>query len=256
MKFYAILMSFVMAVTYLPGKYKDYYQSTADDDLILVLDRKRTEVKPHEFEGECKAAYINLGGTFNPYYGIQASTPIPNDIYYLYTSIEKIGDYAFYNASATLANIEPTVTEIGEYAVGYHDHLDANGNPDYPVQVKGFTVSGELGTYAEKYAKDNNFIFSDITIVTHTGEQKRVKYVPGDYDEDGEVTVSDAQIALKNYVETFAGNTDGMPVNVRTDVSGDDILDVVDAQLILKYYTQNSVAGADVSWREIRNNLV
>ena len=59
-----------------------------------------------------------------------------------------------------------------------------------------------------------------------------------------------------NYVETFAGNTDGMPVNVRTDVSGDDILDVVDAQLILKYYTQNSVAGADVSWREIRNNLV
>lgn len=256
MKFYAILMSFVMAVTYLPGKYKDYYQSTANDTLTLVLDRNRTEVKPHEFEGESKASSINLGGTHNPYYMIQASTPIPNDIYYLYTSIEKIGDYAFYNTSATAAAIEPTVTEIGEYAVGYHDHLDSNGNPDYSIQVKGFTVFGELGTYAEKYAKDNNFIFCDITAWTHKGTMERVRYTPGDYDEDGEVTVSDAQIALKNYVETFAGNTDGMPVNVRTDVSGDDILDVVDAQLILKYYTQNSVAGADVSWYEIRNNLV
>lgn len=255
MKLYAILMSFVMAITYLPGKYKDHYQSTADDTLILVLDRSRTEVKPHEFEGENKAFSISLGGTYNPYYMMEGYTPIPKDIYYLYTSIEKIGDYAFYNTSATLAGIEPTVTEIGEYAVGYHDHLDANGNPDYPVQVKGFTISGELGTYAEKYAKDNNFIFSDITVVTHTGIQKRVKYVPGDYDEDGSVTISDAQVALKNYVETFAGNTDGMPVNVRTDVNGDDILDVVDAQLILKYYTKNSVSGADVSWYEIRNNL-
>lgn len=255
MKLYAILMSFVMAITYLPGKYKDHYQSTADDTLILVLDRNRTEVEPHEFEREYKASSIDLGGTFNPYYGIQASTPIPNDIYYLYTSIEKIGDYAFYNAAAKIATIEPTVTEIGEYAVGYHDHLDASGNPDYPVQVKGFTVSGELGTYAEKYAKDNNFIFCDITAWTHKGTQERVRYVPGDYDEDGSVTISDAQVALKNYVETFAGNTDGMQVNVRTDVNGDDILNVVDAQLILEYYTKNSVSGADVSWYEIRNNL-
>ena len=75
----------------------------------------------------------------------------------------------------------------------------------------------------------------------------------GDVNDDGEVSVDDAQLALKAYTKRIAGLDMGLTERQikAANVNGDDELSVDDAQNILKYYTQKTVAGKDITWEDI-----
>ncbi len=78
-------------------------------------------------------------------------------------------------------------------------------------------------------------------------------YLPGDINEDGAVSVEDAQLTLKAYTQRVAGLDTELTARQHkaADVNGDSTLSVDDAQNILKYYTQKTVAGKDITWEEI-----
>lgn len=74
----------------------------------------------------------------------------------------------------------------------------------------------------------------------------------GDVNEDEEVTVDDAQIALQAYTNLLAGKDSGLnPAQEKAaDVNIDGAVTVEDAQAILQYYT-NVLAKKDPTWEEI-----
>ena len=67
--------------------------------------------------------------------------------------------------------------------------------------------------------------------------------------------MDDAQAALIAYTEQFAGNDSGLnAVQMKAaDVNGDGALTVEDAQYILIYYTENTVAGKSLTWDDLLN---
>lgn len=69
-------------------------------------------------------------------------------------------------------------------------------------------------------------------------------------NNDGEISVEDAQAALNAYVAAMAGNDSGLTAEQAqaADVNGDNSVSVEDAQLILLYYVQNTVAGSPTTW--------
>lgn len=94
----------------------------------------------------------------------------------------------------------------------------------------------------------------------------------GDYDGDGAISVGDAQGVLSYYVETLVGGTkagdakdakdtkdtkdakdaENAAGDLKTgDVDGDQSVTVDDAQYILLYYTENTLAGVPTTWNEI-----
>ena len=70
---------------------------------------------------------------------------------------------------------------------------------------------------------------------------------------DGEISVDDAQLALKAYTRRIAGLEMGLTERQiqAANVNGDAELSVDDAQFILKYYTEKVVAGNDITWDDI-----
>ena len=75
------------------------------------------------------------------------SVTIPN-------SVTSIGGGAFLGCrSLKSVTIPKSVTEIGEHALGYHIE-----NKKFK-KIDGFTIYGEKGTAAEKYAENNDIIF-------------------------------------------------------------------------------------------------
>ncbi len=78
-------------------------------------------------------------------------------------------------------------------------------------------------------------------------------YLRGDPLQDGVVSVEDAQFALNAYADLVAGkyNTVYPEEAERADVNGDGALTAADAQLILLYYTANSVAQQPTSWHDL-----
>ena len=82
---------------------------------------------------------------------------------------------------------------------------------------------------------------------------EKPEFLTGDLDEDWDITVQDAQLALKAYTRQVADLPHGLTEKQfrAADVSGDGELSVNDAQFILKYYTSNSVAKKDTPWSEI-----
>lgn len=76
----------------------------------------------------------------------------------------------------------------------------------------------------------------------------------GDYNDDGEITVDDAQNVLVAYVEWLSyGGIIGMSEaqTKACDVDEDNLITAADAQYILIYYTANTVAGQKLTWQEI-----
>ena len=224
----------------------------ADGSDLINLSRDTTEIPDRAYAGKTTLKYVTISSSQNPYYYyyISGIAYVPETDYWLHSKIERIGDYALYNTGLLSFEIDINVKEIGEFAVGWRD---GGTNPE---QVKGFKIYGERGTLAETYAKENNFIFVDCYDVHNTPYSKEYHtYVPGDYNSDSVVSIEDAQICLKNYVNILAGFDTPYDVSVATDVNDDGILDVKDAQLILKYYIANSVADQYTSWFAIRNKL-
>ena len=79
--------------------------------------------------------------------------------------------------------------------------------------------------------------------------------LPGDLNDDGAVSVDDAQMTLKAYTERIAGNDMKLTADqiLAADVDESGELSVEDAQFILKYYTAKTVAQKDITWDDILN---
>ncbi|MEE3404295.1 MAG: hypothetical protein VZR73_09445 [Acutalibacteraceae bacterium] len=75
----------------------------------------------------------------------------------------------------------------------------------------------------------------------------------GDVDGNDEVSVEDAQLALKSYTKRIAGVDMGLTEEQikAADVNEDGELSVDDAQNILIYYVNNTVAGNVLTWEQL-----
>ena len=75
--------------------------------------------------------------------------------------LESIDMRAFFNCRNLFSvTIPESVTNIRAEALGWNTELYGNGFEPF-VRTEGFTIIGKSGTAAEKYAKDNGFIFHD-----------------------------------------------------------------------------------------------
>ena len=90
-------------------------------------------------------------------------------------------------------------------------------------------------------------------VQTTTAAPAEPEVLTGDVNDDGDVSVDDAQLALKAYTKRIAGLDMGLTARQikAANVNGDAELSVDDAQLILKYYTQKKVAGKDITWDDL-----
>lgn len=75
----------------------------------------------------------------------------------------------------------------------------------------------------------------------------------GDYDGNSVIDSVDAQNTLIYYTEVLAGNDPliGYEQRQSADVNRDGILDAVDAQAILQYYTVNVLSEGNMTWQHI-----
>ncbi|MBQ9905221.1 MAG: leucine-rich repeat protein [Oscillospiraceae bacterium] len=158
-------------------------------------------------------------------------------------SVKQIGNWAFelMGELKTLTILNPAcVIPDDEYTV-------CSGIKDNRGYFTG-TIRGYAGSTAEAYAKKYGYTFAAIP----EGEA-----VTGDLDGSGDVSISDAQLALQAYTAAFSGLDTGLTeAQLKSaDVNGDGTLTVEDAQLILLYYTENSVAMNQVTWAELIESL-
>ena len=100
--------------------------------------------------------------------------------------------------------------------------------------------------------------FSDAAFETqngiiHIGEKPADEPLRGDVDSSGSGDVTDAQLALSAYAELMASNPSGLSETAfrAADVDRDGELSASDAQYILQYYAQNTVAMTPTEWEEI-----
>lgn len=82
-------------------------------------------------------------------------------------------------------------------------------------------------------------------------------YLTGDVDENGEVSVEDAQLALLEYVNAMTGLESSLTERQKRagDVDGDHEVTVEDAQTILLYYVSNVLSGESVTWDELLGKI-
>ena len=75
----------------------------------------------------------------------------------------------------------------------------------------------------------------------------------GNLNDDGEVSVEDAQIALNAYARVLAKADLGLTeLQFRAaDINGDETISVDDAQLILIYYVKNTLANVPTTWDDL-----
>ena len=85
-------------------------------------------------------------------------------------------------------------------------------------------IVANIGSYAEKYAKDNNITFEESPQLI------------GDVNNDGEINVRDS-VYIMRYTVLQSGYEipENTPIFKRADVNGDGKVNVTDATLIQKY---------------------
>ncbi len=91
------------------------------------------------------------------------------------------------------------------------------------------------------------------TVTTTTTTEQPTTFLLGDVDNDGVVSIQDAQLTLMTYVETMAGQESSLSdAQLKAaDVNNDGKVSVEDAQWILLYYTLNNVALRPTTWDEL-----
>ena len=91
------------------------------------------------------------------------------------------------------------------------------------------------------------------TTVTSETTPTEPAYTRGDVNEDGEINVADAQLALNAYVKAMAGKESNLTEQqtLAADVNEDQEISVNDAQTILLYYVRNTLSGSTVTWDEL-----
>ena len=116
-----------------------------------------------------------------------------------------------------------------------------NGTSYFDGIIYG-TEGSTAQAYAEKYGYQFALIGSD-----------KAEILLGDVNNDGEISVEDAQLTLIEYVSTMSG-LDGSfteKQKLAGNVNGDQQISVEDAQIILIYYVKNTLAGENFSWEQI-----
>jgi hypothetical protein len=132
-------------------------------------------------------------------------------------SVTSIGDSAFENCtSLTSVTIPDSVDNIKQSAFGYI-YVSFNFED---VKIDNFTIHGYSGTAAETYATENGFEFVSL------GDKPQV--IPGDVNEDGEVTVADV-VALANFLldESSEINAEAADVYKDGKIDAKDLMYIV-----------------------------
>ena len=102
-------------------------------------------------------------------------------------SVTSIGSGAFLDCtSLTSVTIPNSVTKIGDNAFGYYyDSIEDSIENKYKT-IDGFTIYGNKGSAAEKYAKDNRFKFllmastNELLLISVTKMPTKTEYYVGD----------------------------------------------------------------------------
>lgn len=166
------------------------------------------------------------------------------------------GDYSLFGCTniASLV-LSKDITYIGKYAIGYTGKVsidratqevsitDISQDPSVILRV-------HAGTVSEDYAKENLFNHQ------YCGDSAGTWYVVGDFNADGVVSINDCQEMLKSYVDRLSGKAQPTDIyTVRNDLNNDDCTDVIDAQMILRYYTESKTAGKTYTWFDLRKDM-
>lgn len=128
-----------------------FYRSYYVDTFFLPADLTTIETYAFEFCGKLKSIslpknteYIGPGA----FYGCTSLNKVT-----INEGLKNIARIAFVNTALTSVKIPKSVTYIGDHALGY-----TYQNKTY-TKVDGFTIYGDRGTEAERYANANGFRF-------------------------------------------------------------------------------------------------
>lgn len=79
------------------------------------------------------------------------------------------------------------------------------------------------------------------------------EYLLGDVNDDGEISVEDAQLTLIEYVNSISGLESDFNEKQKLagDVNCDNEISVEDAQTILLYYVSNTLSGESITWDDL-----
>ena len=179
---------------------------------------------------------------------------LPQDIAGI--SVTEIGENAFAGMTGVqFVTVPMSIEEIGSGAFTQCPDLKEIRiyNPDAEISSKGTVFSNDdNGNFSGVLC---GYVPSDLKGYTAFREMifLELEQVRGDAMLDGAIDVVDAQLALRYYTETVSGKTPDMNrIQKKTaDVNGNQKIDIEDAMLILKYYTECSVAGKSISWDDL-----
>lgn len=148
--------------------------------------------------------------------------------YQIPSGVTSIGNYAFSSCSnLTSVTIPDGVTNIGEDAfisclkltsVTIKNGYTAIGNSAIPTTAKIYGLSGSL---AETYADENGNEFIPL---------EEDDYLPGDFDDNGQVTIADALYILHHIFDK-----NNYPLNQPADFNGDGNVTIADALYLLHH---------------------
>ena len=166
------------------------------------------------------------------------------------------GDYSLFGCTniASLV-LSKDITYIGKYAIGYKGKVSIDRST---LEVKVTDISQDqtvilrvhAGTVSEDYAKENLFDYQ------YHGDPAGTRYVVGDFNADGTVSINDCQEMLKSYVDQLSGKTQPADsYTVRNDLNNDNSTGVEDAQMLLRYYTEAKAAGKTYTWYDLRKDM-
>ena len=120
--------------------------------------------------------------------------------------------------SSESVTVPKSVTNIGNYALGYRFDNDY-----YINKIDGFIIYGYKNTAAEKYAKENGFVFIAL--------DEEGCIILGDADGDGKVTILDANAIQRNLADLPTEDYD----EIAADVDGDGKVTIIDATMIQRW---------------------
>ncbi|WP_028519797.1 leucine-rich repeat protein [Ruminococcus flavefaciens] len=163
---------------------------------------------------------------------------LPEDCFHSCTSLKtvnipdtvtSIGDEAFYScAGISGIYIPSSVKTIGKEALGRR--YDARSSSS--ENISGFTIRGEKGSAAEKYASDSKLSF------------KTGRLSMGDVNGDGAVNAVDASAVLAEYAASSTGREGSFSSDQRAaaDFNSDGSVNAFDASAILAEYARRATA--------------
>ena len=128
------------------------------------------------------------------------------------------------------------------------------------VNAEGVTIAE--GNYNGKVHWYRTLSMSEIEksnleyAITRYPEDMPKSSLKGDINDDSVISTDDAQLALQAYVNTLSGQPADLTAEqiARGDIDDNNTLDIVDAQYILIYYSENVLAKRGLTWTQIINS--